>query len=233
MKQLILSICFVCSFFAVLSAQNVQLHYDFGRTLYNKDSFDGRPLLVSTIENFKADRWGSTYFFVDMFYSSKGVQSAYTEISRQLKFWDAPVAWHLEYNGGLANKFSFNNAYLTGATYTYNNADFSKGFGLSLLYKYIQKHKSPHSFQVTGTWYINFSDDLFTFSGFADLWREEKEHGMLVFLSEPQFWVNLNRLQGFADDFNLSLGGELKLSHNFEPENGFFAIPTLAVKWTF
>lgn len=53
-------------------AQNVQLHYDFGGALYDKD-LHGRPVLTSTVEMFKADKWGSTYFFVDMDYTSKGV----------------------------------------------------------------------------------------------------------------------------------------------------------------
>lgn len=42
-------------------AQNVQLHYDFGGALYDKD-LDGRPALTSTVEMFKPDKWGSTYF---------------------------------------------------------------------------------------------------------------------------------------------------------------------------
>lgn len=48
-------------------AQNVQLHYDFGGALYDKD-LHGRPVLTSTVEMFKADKWGSTYFFIDMDY---------------------------------------------------------------------------------------------------------------------------------------------------------------------
>ncbi len=53
-------------------AQNVQLHYDFGGALYDKD-LHGRPVLTSTVEMFKADKWGSTYFFIDMDYTSKGL----------------------------------------------------------------------------------------------------------------------------------------------------------------
>ena len=47
-----------------LRAQNIQLHYDFGRSLYDKDLKD-RPVLTSTVEKFHHDKWGSTYFFVD------------------------------------------------------------------------------------------------------------------------------------------------------------------------
>ena len=96
-------------------AQNIQLHYDLGRALYK--SLDERPWVATTVEMFKADKWGSTYFFVDMDYTDKGVSSAYWEISRELKFWKAPVSAHVEYNGGLNY---INNAFLGGATYALN-----------------------------------------------------------------------------------------------------------------
>ncbi len=51
------------------------------------------------------------------------------------------------------------------------------------------------------------------------------------FLAEPQFWVNLNKIEGWKD-VNLSVGGEVELSSNFF-EKGFKAIPALGVKWTF
>ena len=65
-------------------AQNVQLHYDFGSALYDK--LDGRPATTTTVEMFKPDKWGSTFFFLDFDYNNKGVQSAYWEIARELKF---------------------------------------------------------------------------------------------------------------------------------------------------
>lgn len=212
-------------------AQNVQLHYDFGSALY--DELDGRPSTTTTVEMFKPDKWGSTFFFIDMDYNNKGVASAYWEIARELKFWQGPFSAHIEYNGGSSNAFSYNNAYLGGLTYSYNNADFSKGFSVMALYKYIQKLDKPNNFQITGTWYVNFAKGLGTFSGFADFWKEKNLHGDYIFLSEPQIWLNLNKLKGVDEAFNLSVGSELELSNNFGARNGFYAIPTLAVKWSF
>lgn len=212
-------------------AQNVQLHYDFGSALY--DELDGRPSTTTTVEMFKPDKWGSTFFFIDMDYNNKGVVSAYWEIARELKFWQGPFSAHIEYNGGSSNAFSYNNAYLGGLTYSYNNADFSKGFSVMALYKYIQKLDKPNNFQITGTWYVNFAKGLGTFSGFADFWKEKNLHGDYIFLSEPQIWLNLNKLKGVDEAFNLSVGSELELSNNFGARNGFYAIPTLAVKWSF
>lgn len=226
------TIAILCLLVAIgVRAQNIQLHYDFGRALYDKE-LKGRPLFTTTIEKFQPDKWGSTYFFVDMDYTSEGIASAYWEISRELQFWKAPFSIHVEYNGGVLNAGSLQNAYLGGLTYTYNNAAFTRGFTLSGMYKYIQKHPSPNSFQLTGTWYMNFCKNLLTFSGFADWWREETTYGKTIFLSEPQFWVNLNHIKGINDKFNLSVGTELELSNNFGNRDGFYAIPTLALKWT-
>ena len=84
-----------------LRAQNIQLHYDFGRSLYDKDLKD-RPVLTSTVEKFHPDKWGSTYFFVDMDYTSDGVAAAYWEIARELKFWKNPFSVQARrYPGGV------------------------------------------------------------------------------------------------------------------------------------
>ncbi|WP_287827682.1 DUF5020 family protein [Bacteroides sp.] len=230
MKRLFLSLCLIISF-GTLAAQNIQLHYDFGRSLYNE--LDGRPLMTSTIEHFHPDSWGNTFFFVDMNYTSNGVSSAYMEIFRQISFSSkCPINLHFEYNGGVIKNGSLNNAYLTGLTYNYNSKDFLKGISFSVLYKYLQKNSSPQSFQFTTSWYYNFSDGLFTCCGFADLWREKTNYGLMIFLTEPQFWVNLNKIKGINDRLNLSVGSEVKLSHNFEGRDGFYCIPTLAMKWT-
>ncbi len=230
-KILTLAILMIAAFSG--KAQNIQLHYDMGSALYDKD-MDGRQAVTATIEMFKADTWGSTYFFVDIDSKSTGVSSAYWEISRELRFWQPPFSVHVEYNGGLAKGFSYNNCYLGGATYTYNSSDFTKGFTLSALYKYIQKHNTPNNFQLTGTWYLHFGNNgICSFTGFADWWREKNAHGNFIFLAEPQFWVNLDKIKGVNDNFNLSLGTEVELSHNFGGMDGFYAVPTLAVKWSF
>ena len=214
-----------------LQAQNIQLHYDFGRSLYDKE-MTVRPHFTTTVEKFQPDNWGSTFFFVDMDYNSNGVEQAYWEISRVLKFWNAPFSVHLEYNGGLAKQYSINNAYLAGLTYSYNNANFSRGFSLSAMYKYIQKNDSPNNFQLTGTWYMNMCNNLYTFSGFADYWREKTWFGStMTFMTEPQFWVNLNRVKGVNEKFNLSVGTELEITNNFY-QGRAFVTPTVALKWT-
>lgn len=237
MKRFLLTFCLILAIGSMLKAQNIQLHYDFGKSLYSE--LDGRPILTSTIEHFIPDKWGSTFFFVDMNYASSGVTNAYMEINRQFKISSkCPVNLHIEYNGGIAkglveNNILLNNAYLAGLTYNYNSKDFSKGFSVSTLYKYIQKHNSPQSFQLTATWYLHLCKSMFTFNGFADFWREETLYGKTIFLTEPQFWFNLDALKGVSDQCRLSIGSEVKLSNNFEGRDGFYCIPTLAIKWRF
>lgn len=213
-------------------AQNLQVLYD-----------TNRGCVTSTFEMFRPDAFGSTFCFVDMDYSPKAV-GAYTEISRELCFWqDSEWNWlsvHAEFNGGLNTAVgSFNNAWLLGLTYSGHTADFSKTWSVTASYKAIpgtiglKGQKQPHNFQITGVWGISFLNGWCSFSGFADLWREARswQGTNFIFISEPQLWVNLNNIKGW-ENINLSVGGEVELSNNFVAK-GFNVMPALGAKWTF
>lgn len=215
------------------------MHSDFGNTIYG-DELSNRPHWTATIENFKVDKWGSTYFFVDADFGDNTMKSVYAEISRECNLGKTPIAVHIEYNGGLSGFGSYNDAYLTGAAWNWANKDFSRTFSLQLLYKYLanQPSSNKHSWQVTTVWGIHFAKGLCSFSGYADLWHDNSVKGNLVLSSEPQFWFNLYALDSVDDDFKLSLGAELELTKSLVwPADGlndrFYAIPTLAAKWTF
>ena len=231
----------------VASAQNVQLHYDLGRSIYSEldksESSYGRPALTTTVEMFRPDSWGSTFFFVDMDYS-KGVKGAYWEIARELNFWqDSNWNWlsvHAEYNGGCSNAAgSFNDSWLGGLTYSGHSKDFSKTWSVSAMYKFIPRTialdggYAEHNFQITGVWGINFASGWATYSGFIDFWREARiwQNTTHIMLSEHQLWLNLNKIRGW-DKVNMSIGTEVEFSNNFV-NKGFYVIPTLAAKWTF
>ena len=218
-----------------VQAQNVQLHYDFGRFIY-PDEEAGRPKVTMTLEQFKADKWGSWFYFVDIDFSRKFTESAYTEISREFNLSKKlPIAAHVEYNGGLNRFGSFQQAALLGAAYNGHNADFSKTWSVQLMYKRFFKSydytRAYHSCQLTGVWGLNFADRAVTFSGFIDFWRGEKAngHGQLVVLTEPQVWYNITP--------HFSLGSEIEISNNFVyntyNDKSFFINPTLAAKWNF
>ena len=217
---------------AKVQAQNIQLHYDFRRNC-----------ATSTVEMFRADKYGSTFFFIDLDYSPK-VTGAYGEIARELCFWqDSKVDWlsvHVEYNGGLNTAIgAFDNAWLAGLTYSGHSKDWSKTWSVSAMYKAIPGNSCVSNFQITGVWNLDFLDHWLSFNGFADFWREEKvwpvagnlEATEFVFVAEPQLWVNLNKIKGM-ENVNLSLGTEVELSSNLSA-NGFDVMPTIAAKWTF
>jgi hypothetical protein len=225
----------------VANAQlNLQLHHDLGSQLYSND-IPTRPKTTLTVENFTADKWGSTYFFIDCDISNSEMKGAYGEFSRELKLWKAPVAIHLEYDGGLKNSGSFQGAYLFGAAYNWNSKDFRRGFSFQAMYKRYAKGGGRDAFdswQTTAVWHLIFAHDLVTLSGFADLWHDNNVAGNLIFMSEPQIWFNLAPLKCVDDDFKLSIGSEVELSNKFVwDQNGnnnkFYALPTLALKWTF
>lgn len=212
--------------------QNVQLHYDFGR-----------KSATTTVEMFRPDTGGSTFFFVDFDYSPK-VSGAYWEISRELCFWNkSKVNWlsvHLEYNGGLSTAVgSFNNAWLAGLTYSGHNKDFSKTWSLSAMYKVIPGTSDAmgksqiHNFQITGVWNLDFFNHWLSFNGFADFWREMMpfQGTEYIFIAEPQFWVNLWNIKGM-EKCGLSFGSEVEMSCNFNGK-GFGVMPSVGVKWTF
>ena len=225
-----------------IDAQNIQLHYDFGRNIYPHEE-DGRPKVTITVEQFKADQWGSWFYFVDIDMSRKFTEGAYTEISREFNLGKhSPFAAHIEYNGGLNRFGSFQQAALIGPAWNGHNADFSKTYSVQLMYKqFFKSYNDTHSYasvQLTGVWGITFANKACTFSGYIDFLRGEdaNNHGQLVIQSEPQLWYNFNSIKGL-ENTNLSIGTEVEFGYNFifntYNNRDTFINPTLALKWTF
>ena len=140
-----------------VSAQNIQLHYDFSR-----------KCVTSTVEMFRADKYGSTFFFIDLDFNPR-VKGVYGEISREFCFWqESKLNWlsvHVEYNGGMDGGFSFNNNWLGGLTYSGHSNDWSKTWSLSAMYKAIPGNSQVHNFQLTGVWNLDFFDHWLSFNG--------------------------------------------------------------------
>ena len=228
MKKILLTTAFIYMLI-MINAQNVQLHYDMGK---------GRGFLTSTVEMFKPDKFGSTFFFIDMDYNSdtrnvnNGVSLAYWEIARSFK-WDENQKFEprVEYNGGVFKLdgdetpfIPIENCWLAGVERTFASTDFSKILTLQANYKYI-KDKENASFQLTAVWIIQMLEGKLTFTGFADFWKEEMFWGTNYrFLSEPQLWFNASK--------HFALGGEIELSNNFVADE-FKVMPTIGAKYTF
>lgn len=206
---------------------NLQIHYDFGQN---------RQYVTTTLEMFKADSWGNTFFFVDMDFNHEAANHpslAYMEIARCLKTWTGPFSLHLEYNGGLGlfgsgsatGGYTIKNAYLIGLDYGLNNTDYTSTLNLKALYKRIAGVQ--HSAQLTAVWGLHWPDNNLHFTGFADLWLEKDAaiQTELVFISEPQLWYALTD--------HLSVGSEVELAVNFAGNKGLKICPTAGIKWIF
>ena len=234
MRRLVIALCIFVALIAKAQT-NLQVLYDFGKD---------RNYLTTTVEMFKADKWGTNYLFVDMYFNG-GTQhypsTAYTEIARTLKFWNGPLSAHVEYYGGLfgvcSSYLPINNAWLAGVDYGWHDTSFTKFLNFKVLYKYIQG-KNPASFQLTGVWNLNYFNKKLTVSGFADFWREDNVNFTnangdviipsttdFVFITEPQFWYNATE--------HLSLGGEVQVASNFSAVNGLKVAPKVGIKWNF
>lgn len=247
MKKLHLAFILALSFIAgIAKAQvNIQEMYDFNR-----------EQMTTTLEMFKGDKWGSTFFFVDI-YHTKNVcpTDFYTEISRSLNFWGNTAMkdfnLHAEWNGGCGvykldqswGGYDVRNAWLFGAEYFFHSKDYQNTLTVQVLYKTITQRTSQVPMQLTAVWGMN---DLFglkglNFSGFADFWWEDHtwtkdattESTSGVFLTEPQLWYNVG--QHFGVD-NLFIGGEVEISCNFSGAvnyKGWKINPAAGLKWNF
>ncbi len=126
---------------------NLQVFYDFAQD---------RQHVTTTLEGFYTDNWGNTFFFMDHDFGSKNNQNqvyapsgTYLEIARCLNFWqDVPVlgdfSLQVEYNGGVYNGYTINNAFLGGIDYFLHSSDFKNTFNFKLLGKYIHYQPPVH-----------------------------------------------------------------------------------------
>lgn len=123
------------------NAQNIQIHYDFGKHLF-PDREHNRQDVTITYEGFKADGTGSWYYFIDADFDKNGMTAAYTELSREFTIAklgeSSTLAAHGEIDAGVNNSVwvgSYQPAFLVGAAWNWHNADFSKTFSLQVMYK--------------------------------------------------------------------------------------------------
>jgi hypothetical protein len=207
-------------------SQNLQLHYDFGKD---------RKYFTSTIEMFKPDEYGSTFFFVDMDYNRGGnnsVSLAYWEISRyvNLPFVNGLSAT-VQYNDGMLHIKGTNmdvplgHIWLAGLSYPINLGFVTLNTDFLFRKDYLSENKADG--QLTTTWFVPFLSGKFQFDGFMDIWSTKQSgENKVVLLTEPQIWFNLTN--------HLAVGSEVEISNNFIPgENSVQVNPTLAAKWNF
>ncbi|MBL7047699.1 MAG: DUF5020 family protein [Candidatus Marinimicrobia bacterium] len=209
-----------------LFAQNFQLHYDF-------DS--DRKYFTGTLEMFKPDDYGSTFWFVD-FDLNDGVENqsaamAYWEILRMFKIPGVKgLSAGLQYNDGLNTFGGFGNVWLVGAEYPID----LKFITLVTSLWYRDAEAQDVNFQGTIVWFKPFFNFKLIFTGFFDIWGQNNfdfdaqgTDAQWVILTEPQLWYSVTK--------NIAVGGEVEISKNFVFGAGdeLKIYPTVGFKWTF
>ncbi|MBN1542804.1 DUF5020 family protein [candidate division KSB1 bacterium] len=203
-------------------AQNLQLHYDLG---------EDREYVTSTLEMFKPDEYGATFWFVDMDYdheSNSSVSLAYWEIARYIKLPFAPrLSATVQYNDGTVYGYPLGPIWLFGGSAAVLSGPVS--LSMDILYRNVVGEASD-GLQVTFVFFRSLLNNKLHFTGFCDVWTQDDpakpDESQVVLLTEPQLWYNAGK--------HLALGGELEISNNFLPgKDGVQIMPTLGVKWNF
>lgn len=216
---------------AGICGQNLQLQYDFG---------EDRHYLTSTLEMFKPDDFGATFWFVDIDYDdgsgASSASMAYWEIARYIAMPFlknnpslSKLAATVQYNDGLNTSGGFGSVWLAGLSYPIDLKIVT--LNTDLLYR--SAENQPGSFQLTLVWFKSFLENKLVLTGFMDIWGQENFDGdtdstdkQLVLLSEPQLWFNVTK--------HLALGGEVEISRNFIAGGTAWKwMPTLGLKWNF
>ncbi len=216
MKKIILLLVLLLSTAAF--AQNIQIHYDLGKD---------RDYFTSTIEMFKPDEYGATFFFVDFDFNNVGNKSislAYFEFARYIAIPGASgLAATVQYNDGTAPWGPLGHVVLAGLSYPIDLGFITLSTDVLFRKDYLSDGAGV---QLTTAWFKPLFDGKLIFTGFFDIWSGKYfGESKLVVLTEPQLWYNVDK--------NIAVGGEVEISNNFLPEDGIQFNPTLAVKWNF
>lgn len=213
-------IVFILSFLSLsnnIKSQNLQLHYDF---------LEDENYFTSTLEMFRVNDKGATFWFVDFDYLSdtKGsASSGYMEFAKYFNLGNSnKYTFTLQFNDGVAYWGNLGQAFLAGPTFNVSLGNFS--LSTELLYMYKQKN-DPNG-QLTFVFYMPLLNGKAELTGFADIWTIDKENSNskdVVFMSQPQFWYLLSE--------KISIGGEMRITNNFYPVNGWKYTATFGLKW--
>jgi len=222
-----------------LGGQNLQLHYDLG---------EDRKFFTATLEMFRPDSFGSTYWFVDLDFNFPGtprsMSATYWEISRDFYIpWlkENPslknLGFHLEYNDGftaykdsgeMMGAASYNSVFLTGASYPVKIGNVQ--ITTQALLRMPKGMDGFPDFQLTLVWFQPVFRNRVLITGFIDFWTQDKvlepDKTEVVIQTEPQFWFLIRP--------KLGIGTELEISKNFPAGPKQWQInPTMAFRWEF
>lgn len=208
----------VLSLSARLVGQNLQLHYDYA---------EDRQYFTSTLEFFRPDKIGATFWFVDIDYNQLGNKSAslgYWEFARYINL---PVkkglAATVQFNDGVAPWGPLGHVWLAGLTHPINLGFTS--ISTEILYRSAYQ-SSGHNGQLTFVFFLPMFSNKAHLTGFMDIWSQGKTGKSgeeIVILSQPQLWYSISP--------KIYIGGEARISRNFLPKEGWHIYTTIGIKW--
>jgi len=223
----------------VVSAQDLQLHYDWRHSVDPRNNARNFPAL--TFKAFKAQEFGS--FLLKLEANLDGtrhnVSKGYLEVSQTVRFWKAPVYALVEYTGGLglfddaSGGYYLANAYIVGAAYPFQwNGGWAN---VSLGYKHTNFPRPSHDPQATIFWGRSLGKRG-AFASTGVFWAQNRNHGddfttgltgkRGSFLVENELWWRAVGL--------VSVGSEIRVSRNVYATDGRLLVyPTVGVRYLF
>jgi hypothetical protein len=248
MKNYWKAACFLCLislFSPVLTAQNLQLHYDLRHTVDPAVNPHNFPTLY--FEYFKPARDSAQAFIkpgsfllkteADLLGSGDNIGKFYLQISQSFRCWKPKIYLSLQYSGGGGITQPAQYSY-----YIYNNwcagmeipFHWLGAWCTSVLdYKYVAYSRPTNDFLYTFYWWKGLAHYKWQFSGDFSCWTENRNHGdeateglkgkWFFFFAEPQIWYNLNK--------TMALGSKINGYYHVNTyANVFQVYPTVAVK---
>ncbi len=165
----------------------------------------GEDFKIVAETDLSADR-NYNYIYGEVVTKDNKTTSAYLQILREQKWWDAPVFVHAEFRSFLTNSEKINNVYLIGTSFEI--VDNEHGFlDIQTLYR----HDGKNNYQLTMLNEWNYK--RFRYSMYADFYGVNK----LYILSENRFFFKV------CD--NLRIGANIELSNNVINDNSFKCRP--------
>lgn len=233
-----------CLFSTLLSAQNLQLHYDLRHTVDPARNPHNFPTLY--FEYFKSRDSGHAFIKPSSFLlkteadlqgSGNNIGKFYLQISQSFRCWKPKIFLQLQYSGGAGITEPKQYSYYITNTYAAGIETHLmwKGtlFSSVLFYKYVPYTRPTHDFLYTLYWWRGLFHYKLELPGDFSIWTENKDHGdaataglrgkRFSFFAEPQIWYNLNPV--------LAVGSKINFYYHVNTvENVLQMYPTIAVK---
>ena len=218
MKYKVHTLFYLVFLISIVSAQNLQIHYDFSQD---------RSYFTSTLEMYRSDEKGATFWFVDFDYNepnSTGASLGYWEIARYFKTtFNKNFSLTLQFNDGVASWGSLGQAWLAGGVYAFSLNKLN--LSTELMYRQLRGSSSADG-QLTAVFFVPFLSGRAHFTGFMDIWTQDEigeEAKEVIIMSQPQIWYALSE--------NFYIGGETRITKNFLPKKEWQWYSTVGLKW--